>query len=68
MIRVCPSCLGAICDFCAWYRFDGGDDRDGAGYCLLRKARRRPDDSCASFRCHRLGDHDAPAAESPKEI
>ncbi len=53
MAIYCRTCLGALCDFCLWYDFNGDEDGGytGDGYCRLHKFNHEPDEGCDSFHC-----------------
>jgi len=64
-MKLCSSCLGAVCDFCVWYVFNGGYfgppeeevDRGryqvyvGDGFCRIDGRAREPEEGCGDFVC-----------------
>ncbi|MGB8717594.1 MAG: hypothetical protein WCD66_14745 [Rhodanobacteraceae bacterium] len=57
MAIYCGSCLGAICDFCRWYDFNGDTEGcyTGDGFCRLHRGQRDPGDACEHFHCRNAG-------------
>lgn len=58
-MKLCSSCHGPICDFCAHYAFNGDKIEgfetlecfNGDGFCQLNGDDRDPSDECENFLC-----------------
>lgn len=50
--------VGAVCDFCIFYDFNGDDDGcyTGDGYCRFHQKQIDPEEGCADFICFRVKD------------
>lgn len=60
MAKYCANCLGAACDFCKWYDFNGDEDGcyTGDGLCRRWQIAADPMDNCDEFVCHCLKEGD----------
>ncbi|MBS0583319.1 MAG: hypothetical protein JSS42_09490 [Proteobacteria bacterium] len=60
MAKYCKTCLGAICDHCKWFDYNGDEDGcyTGDGYCRLHKKETDPLGACAGYECRTLKEGD----------
>jgi hypothetical protein len=66
MATYCPTCIGALCDFCRWYDFNGDEDAcyTGDGWCRLHGRSSDPTDECGDFHCNSATDDNG--AQTPE--